>query len=139
MPAKISAYIRATRAGVSRRPSRSGSSPIAARISRTAAAMRGWSMAPPRTVSATQLAAGALGAAPRRRLLRGAVRRPSGAAAAVGAAVRTPLQVGHVTRPEQCQLVGREHRRDVLRRAPPGAFEDAGRAFRHRREDLGEL
>src|SRR5699024_1517099 len=35
-------YIRATRAGVSCRPSRSGSSPIAARISRTAACTRGW-------------------------------------------------------------------------------------------------
>src|SRR4051794_26118644 len=40
-PLNISAYIRATRAGVSRRPSRSGSSPTAARISRTARSMRG--------------------------------------------------------------------------------------------------
>src|SRR5919106_5884513 len=34
-PAKISSYIRATRAGVSRSPPRSGSSPIPSRISRT--------------------------------------------------------------------------------------------------------
>src|SRR5579862_6099044 len=40
-PANCSAYARATRAGVSRRPSRSGSSPIANRISRTARSMRG--------------------------------------------------------------------------------------------------
>ena len=38
-----SAYARATRAGVSRRPSRSGSSPIAASSSRTAASARAWS------------------------------------------------------------------------------------------------
>src|SRR5690625_4229790 len=42
-PKNTSWYIRATRAGVSCRPSRSGSSPIAARISRTAACTRGWS------------------------------------------------------------------------------------------------
>ena len=42
-PANISAYARATRAGVSCRPSRSGSSPIAIRISRTAASARAWS------------------------------------------------------------------------------------------------
>src|SRR5699024_6219780 len=44
-PWKTSAYMRATRAGVSTRPSRSGSSPIAERISLTAASMRGWSTA----------------------------------------------------------------------------------------------
>ena len=38
--ANSSAYIRATRAGVSRSPSRSGSSPTASRISRTARSMR---------------------------------------------------------------------------------------------------
>ena len=44
-PAKISAYMRATRVGrVARRPSRSGSSPIASRISRTAFSMRGRSI-----------------------------------------------------------------------------------------------
>src|SRR5699024_10266527 len=42
-PPKTSSYIRATRSGVSSRPSRSGSSPIAARISRTAPATRCWS------------------------------------------------------------------------------------------------
>ena len=45
-PAKISAYERATRAGVFRRPSRSGSSPTASRISRTAASIRGRSTGP---------------------------------------------------------------------------------------------
>src|SRR5690606_8218869 len=44
-PSKTSAYIRATRAGVSRRPSRPGSSPIPARSSRTAASTRGRSTA----------------------------------------------------------------------------------------------
>src|SRR5699024_3269556 len=44
-PSNTSAYMRATRAGVSTRPSRSGSSPIAERISLTAASMRGWSTA----------------------------------------------------------------------------------------------
>src|SRR5699024_3829201 len=44
-PWNTSAYMRATRAGVSTRPSRSGSSPIAERISLTAASMRGWSTA----------------------------------------------------------------------------------------------
>ena len=39
-PPYISAYARATRSGVSRRPSRSGSSPIPIRISRTAATTR---------------------------------------------------------------------------------------------------
>ena len=42
-PLQISSYMRATRFGVSMRPSRSGSSPIAARISFTAAAIRSWS------------------------------------------------------------------------------------------------
>src|SRR6201996_2665188 len=42
-PANCSAYIRATRAGVSARPSRSGSSPMASRISRTAFSIRAWS------------------------------------------------------------------------------------------------
>ena len=46
MPSKISSYMRATRAGVSIKPSRSGSSPIASRISRTARSMRGLSTAP---------------------------------------------------------------------------------------------
>ena len=45
-PANTSPYIRATRPGVSSRPSRSGSSPMAARISRTAASMRGRSTGP---------------------------------------------------------------------------------------------
>ncbi len=40
-PARISAYARATRAGVSRSPSRSGSSPTARSSSRTAASARG--------------------------------------------------------------------------------------------------
>src|SRR6185312_3722487 len=40
-PLNISAYIRATRPGVSSSPSRSGSSPIAAKISRTARSIRG--------------------------------------------------------------------------------------------------
>ena len=40
----MSAYILATRRGVSRRPSRSGSSPMASRISRTARSMRGRSI-----------------------------------------------------------------------------------------------
>src|SRR5680860_581061 len=40
-PENVSAYARATRAGVSTSPSRSGSSPIASRISRTAASTRG--------------------------------------------------------------------------------------------------
>ena len=44
-PANGSAKARATRAGVSRRPSRSGSSPIAARISLMARSIRGWSTA----------------------------------------------------------------------------------------------
>ena len=39
-PEKISAYMRATRFGVSCRPSRSGSSPTASRISRTAFSIR---------------------------------------------------------------------------------------------------
>src|SRR5699024_4773784 len=53
-PSKTSSYMRATREGVSSRPSRSGSSPIAARISRTAASMRGLSTAisAPRPVGA---------------------------------------------------------------------------------------
>src|SRR3954447_14744891 len=45
MPAVSSAYARATRWGVSRSPSRSGSSPIAISSSRTAAAARSWSNA----------------------------------------------------------------------------------------------
>src|SRR6478609_5427946 len=40
-PQNNSLYMRATRAGVSRRPSRSGSSPTAAKISRTARSIRG--------------------------------------------------------------------------------------------------
>src|ERR1043165_9615995 len=42
-PAHTSAYISATRAGVRTSPSRSGYSPIANRISRTARSMRSWS------------------------------------------------------------------------------------------------
>src|SRR3954451_12855900 len=45
MPCVSSAYARATRSGVSRRPSRSGSSPMAISSSRTAAAARSWSKA----------------------------------------------------------------------------------------------
>src|SRR4051812_11720908 len=45
-PAQISAYISATRVGVRSRPSRSGSSPIATRISRTACSIRGRSTGP---------------------------------------------------------------------------------------------
>src|SRR5665647_1446875 len=45
-PAKTSRYALATRRGVSTSPSRSGSSPIAMRISRTAASMRGMSKLP---------------------------------------------------------------------------------------------
>src|SRR5687767_14025658 len=44
MPAKISANIRPTRPGVFWRPSRSGSSPMAASSSRTAASILGWSI-----------------------------------------------------------------------------------------------
>src|SRR5438876_4601184 len=43
-PLKISAYMLATRSGVFRRPSRSGSSPMASRISRTAFSIRPVSM-----------------------------------------------------------------------------------------------
>src|SRR5437879_255766 len=43
-PEKISSYMFATRSGVRRSPSRSGSSPIASRISRTAFSMRPLSM-----------------------------------------------------------------------------------------------
>ena len=45
-PANCSAYIRATRAGVSTSPSRSGSSPTASKISRTARSIRSWSTGP---------------------------------------------------------------------------------------------
>ena len=45
-PAKFSSYARATRAGVSLRPSRSGSSPIAISNSRTAASARALSYGP---------------------------------------------------------------------------------------------
>src|SRR3954454_16375786 len=143
-PAKISAYIRATRAGVSTKPSRSGSSPMASRISRTAAAIRCWSTGAPPAVSPTWLP-GALGRPPRGALLGGAVAgrpavgRRSRPAAAVGAPVGAALEVADVGRPHQRELVGREHGRDVLGRATTDAFEDAGRPLRHRREYLREL
>src|SRR5919199_3869266 len=49
-PEKISAYMAATRSGVSWSPSRSGSSPIASRISRTAFSIRPVSISPMRVL-----------------------------------------------------------------------------------------
>src|SRR2546425_626303 len=46
-PPQISAYMRPTRPGVSTKPSRSGSSPMAIRISRTAFSIRAWSTPEP--------------------------------------------------------------------------------------------
>src|SRR3954447_4717912 len=144
MPAKISAYIRATRAGVSCRPSRSGSSPMASRISWTAAAIRCWSTGTGRSTSPTRLP-GALGRPPSSRLLGGAVAgrpavgRRTCATATVGAAIRGALQVGDVARAQQRELVGRQHGRDVLRGTAAHALEDPHRPFRNRREDLGQL
>src|SRR3954471_13338429 len=144
MPANTSAYIRATRAGVSISPSRSGFSPMARRISRTAAAIRCWSTGTGRTMSPTRLP-GALGRPPRGRLLGGAVAgrpavgRRSSAPAAVCAAIGGALQVGDVTRAEQRELVGRQNGRDVLRGTAPRALEDSHRPLRNRREDLGQL
>src|SRR3954469_10904790 len=144
IPAKISACIRATRAGVSCRPSRSGSSPMARRISWTAAAIRCWSTGTGRSTSPTWLP-GALGRPPRSRLLGGAVAsrpavgRRACPAAAVGAAIAGALEVGDVARAEQGELVGRQNGRDVLRGTAAHALEDPHRPLRNRREDLSQL
>ena len=79
-PARISPYARATRAGVSRRPSRSGSSPTAMSSSRIAASARAWSSsgtarpsaratawAPRGTWPSPSLDPGVLSSGPRRR------------------------------------------------------------------------
>src|SRR4051794_24189348 len=74
-----------------------------------------------------------------RRLLGGAV-GPGRPRAAVAVAVgRRSGQTAYVVRAEERELVGREHRRDVLLRPAAGALEDASRTLLHRGEDLTEL
>src|SRR6478609_4853022 len=93
-PAKISSYISAMRLGVRARPSRSGSSPIASRISRTARSTRGLSTSALASGVTTWIGSvtavpsvllGSGGRAPRRararRVGRGGSRRPAHAGA----------------------------------------------------------
>src|SRR6478672_13251155 len=143
-PAKNSPYARATRAGVSARPSRSGSSPIASSSSRTAASARAWSTtcAEPSVVIRVDLTTlGHLDDLGRRVLLGrlgraglgSPVDRLGGLPVRAGRlqAVRTVLG-GLLGRGQHGRLVGEEPR---LAREPGGAQ----RALADRGEDRGQL
>src|SRR5581483_10767830 len=156
-PARISWYARATRAGVSRRPSRSGSSPTASSSSRMASSARFWSKAP--TVARPSTVTGSImvilvfrenGAAPRVEPWgpRSAFRLRSGVRSVLRAAlVLRQLRQLHGGRPQlrggavgQRQLLGRLHRRPGGRRAARGARPGgARRALHHGGEDLRQL
>src|SRR5512144_3355888 len=125
-PANASAYARATRRGVPRSPSRSGSSPMAISSSRTAASTRDASnsLIRPRVPHRR----GAVGLRAGRR----ATARP---VAAGGAG-----QPGDVLGPEQRELA-RRHHRGLVRRQPlarPGVGAPAGPLL-DRGEDLENL
>src|SRR6478752_2463042 len=115
-PANRSAYERATRAGVSRSHSRSGSSPTAASSSRTAAITRGWSTA---TSAALLRALTGARLLPGRRLL-----------GAVGA-----RSVGGLPGLDEGWLRLATGRADVVRRHRTGTTTDS-RAGRHRHLDV---
>ena len=98
-PAKISAYISAIRCGVRRSPSRSGSSPMARRISRTACSIR----CPVDAAAGgyrpearfAHRASGGRGGRRRRRRWRPAPPRPAGTSCAAGAVAGGVLPLGH--------------------------------------------
>src|SRR5919197_2169728 len=142
-PAVISSYMRATRCGVSRTPTRSRSSPIPSRISRTLRSTLAWSNArPPVATVAASSASEPTSALPspwmlmditsqrlQRRRAREASPGPSGAPSVGGRAVLGPGDAGLVagTAAVGADLaLGRGH--DAPRRP-----------LDHRGEDLGQL
>src|SRR5579862_5481077 len=147
-PANCSAYARATRAGVSRRPSRSGSSPIANRISRTARSMRGRSnsslvMHPVSSVAAGPAVVVHVLAVARTVI---AVARAAIAVAvpvlavAIAVAARRPRPPGAAVGGGQGEFLGREHRRAVRGQALAVAGVGAAdRPLHDGREDLQDL
>src|SRR5699024_8906310 len=138
-PSKTSSYMRATREGVSSRPSRSGSSPIAARISRTAASMRGLSTVISALRPLTAVVAVTGPAGPGTALRRAGDLRPL--AARVGQLGRVRLQrlarvvlLGAARRGRRAD--GRRRQRRPLLAGDPHL---AGGLLLHVAEDLGEL
>src|SRR5215472_13145401 len=143
-PANCSAYILATRAGVSISPSRSGSSPTASSISRTACSIRSWSTGG-RSAGGSDVSSSAAGrsriavssvvdiARRRARVEPEAERLPVGRQRAVTA------EPGTRTRGE-CEFLRRQDRGTVGRQPLAVARVGApGRALLHRREDLKDL
>src|SRR6516162_7111650 len=139
-PANCSAYILATRAGVSVSPSRSGSSPTASSISRTARSIRSWSTGGRSADSGVSssaadrslIAASSVVAIARRR----ARVEPEAERLPVGRQRAVTAEPGTRTRGER-ELLRRQDRRTVGRQplavAGVGA---AGRALLHGGEDL---
>src|SRR6516164_11326601 len=143
-PANCSAYILATRAGVSISPSRSGSSPTASSISRTARSIRSWSTGgrsaggpgvSSSTADRSLIVASSVVDIARRR----APVEPEAERLPVGRQRAVTAEPGTRTRGE-CELLRRQDRRTVGRQplavAGVGA---AGRALLHGGEDLEDL
>ena len=148
-PGELSAYARATRAGVSRRPSRSGSSPMATSISRTAASARSCRSraGPRRTSTATRRRASSrvhlgvrrhLSAAPRVLRVggRGHVRGttwPFEAAFSAGVSTGGTLGDRSVVagQPDLARLGRLTHRLEDLRELAPGSASPSRAVAQH--------